>query len=160
MLAAKSRCHAANSRRLGRFLVGLPIVLGAAIMAFPFVWMVLTSLKHSDEIYRLPMTLFPDDFSNFANYVTVFARQPFLRFFLNSLIVSLSCTVVSLLFSSLAGYAFAKFQFPGKEALFFFFILAALMIPFEVILIPLYLLFNKLGLVLQRKVALDLVEKG
>ncbi len=147
MVAAQSTSSKLTGERLRRYLVAFIIIVGAIIMAFPFVWMVLTSLKHSDEIYRLPMTLLPDSFTNFQNYVTVFARQPFLRFFLNSLIISLSCTGFSLLFSSLSGYAFAKFDFPGKEVLFFVFILAALMIPFEIILIPLYLLFNRLGLV-------------
>jgi len=121
--------------------------MGAMIMAFPFIWMALTSLKHSDEIYRLPITLLPDNFFNFENYRIVFERQPFLRFFLNSFIIATGCTVASLFLSSLSGYAFAKFEFPGKEVLFFVFILAALMMPFEVIVIPLYLLFNRLGLV-------------
>jgi multiple sugar transport system permease protein len=136
-----------DAGRIRRMVVALIIVIGAVIMAFPFVWMVFTSVKHSEEIYRLPLTLFPDNLFNFENYVTVFDRQPFLRFFLNSLIVSLLCTGVSLLFSSLSGFAFAKYRFPGRDVLFFVFILAALMIPFEVILIPLYLLFSKLGLV-------------
>ncbi|MEA3336142.1 MAG: carbohydrate ABC transporter permease [Chloroflexota bacterium] len=136
-----------NTKRLQQSVLIIMIVIGAIIMAFPFIWMVLTSLKHSDEIYRLPVTILPDDFLNFENYVTVFERQPFLRFFLNSFIVASSSTMVTLFFSSLAGYAFAKFEFPGKEVLFFVFILAALMIPFEIIVIPLYLLFNRLGLV-------------
>ena len=136
-----------NIKRLSQYLLQTLIVIGAVIMAFPFIWMVLTSLKHSDEIYRLPITILPDNFFYFENYHIVFERQPFLRFFLNSFIVAVGCTVASLLFSSLSGYAFAKFEFPGKEVLFFVFILAALMIPFEVIVIPLYLLFNRLGLV-------------
>ena len=135
------------SRRPLQYLLYALIIAGAIIMVFPFVWMVLTSVKQSDEIYRLPIPLLPDHLFNLRNYVTVFTRQPFLRFFLNSLIVAGSCTLVSLLLSSLSGYAFAKFDFPGKEVLFFVFILAALMIPFEVIVIPLYLLFNRLGLV-------------
>jgi len=144
---AQSLSKRFDAAHIRRYLVGLLIIIGAVIMASPFIWMVLTSVKYSEEIYRLPMTLLPDDLFNFQNYVTVFERQPFLRFFLNSTIISLSCTAVSLLFSSLSGFAFAKYRFPGKEVLFFVFILAALMIPFEVILIPLYLLFNKLGLV-------------
>ncbi len=135
------------SRRPLQYLLYALIIAGAIIMVFPFVWMVLTSVKHSDEIYRLPITLLPDHLFNLENYFTVFTRQPFLRFFLNSFIIAGSCTLVSLLLSSLSGYAFAKFDFPGKEVLFFVFILAALMIPFEVIVIPLYLLFNRLGLV-------------
>jgi multiple sugar transport system permease protein len=136
-----------NIKRLSQYLLQTLIIIGAVIMAFPFIWMVLTSLKHSDEIYRLPITILPDNFFYFENYHIVFERQPFLRFFLNSFIMAVGCTVASLLFSSLSGYAFAKFEFPGKEVLFFVFILAALMIPFEVIVIPLYLLFNRLGLV-------------
>ena len=147
MTLKQQRKKSFNLKHAGRLLLILVIVIGAIIMAFPFVWMVLTSLKHSDEIYRLPMTLLPDDFTNLENYVIVFKRQPFLRFFLNSFIVAIGCTVASLFFSSLSGYAFAKFDFPGKEILFFGFILAALMVPFEVIVIPLYLLFNRLGLV-------------
>ena len=134
-------------RLLGRYTLYALIIAGAIIMAFPFIWMVLTSLKHADEIYRLPITILPDNFLYFENYRIVFERQPFLRFFLNSFIVAIGCTAFSLVFSSLSGYAFAKFEFPGKEIIFFAFILAALMIPFEVIVIPLYLLFNRLGLV-------------
>jgi ABC-type glycerol-3-phosphate transport system permease component len=136
-----------TAKRLGQYVLITLIIVGAIIMAFPFIWMVLTSLKHSDEIYRLPMTILPDNFLNLDNYRIVFERQPFLRFFLNSFIVAAGSTLASLFLSSLAGYVFAKFEFPGKEVLFFVFILAVLMIPFEVIVIPLYLLFNRLGLV-------------
>ena len=136
-----------NVKRVGQYVLIALIIIGALIMAFPFIWMVLTSLKHSDEIYRLPMTILPDNFLNLENYRIVFERQPFLRFFLNSFIVASGSTFASLFLSSLAGYAFAKFEFPGKEVLFFVFVLAVLMIPFEVIVIPLYLLFNRLGLV-------------
>lgn len=123
------------------------VIIGSAIMALPFVWMVLTSLKRPDEIYRIPITLLPDTFINIKNYVQVFKRQNFLLFFLNSIIISGGCTITSLFLSSLSGYAFAKFEFPGKNILFFVFILAVLMVPFEVIIIPLYLLFSRIGLV-------------
>lgn len=122
------------------------IVLGAVIMALPFIWMVLTSLKHDAEVLRLPITWLPDEFPYLENYRQVFERQPFGRFFVNSFIVTIAATVCSLLFSSLAGYAFAKFHFPGKEVLFFVFILAVLMVPFEVVVVPLYLIFNQFGL--------------
>jgi multiple sugar transport system permease protein len=122
------------------------IILGAGIMALPFVWMVLTSLKHDSEVLRLPITWLPDQFPYLENYRQVFIRQPFARFFLNSFIVTTLATVSSLLFSSLSGYAFAKFRFPGKEVVFFVFILAVLMVPFEVVVVPLYLIFNRFGL--------------
>lgn len=122
------------------------IILGAATMALPFVWMVLTSLKHDSEVLRLPITWLPDQFPYLENYRQVFIRQPFGRFFANSFIVTTAATVTSLVFSSLGGYAFAKFRFPGKEVLFFLFILAVLMVPFEVVVLPLYLIFNRFGL--------------
>jgi multiple sugar transport system permease protein len=122
------------------------VVLGAAIMALPFVWMVLTSLKEDAEVLRIPITWLPDQFLYLENYKEVFRRQPFGRFFINSSIVTTAATVSSLFFSSLAGYAFAKFRFPGKEVLFFIFILAVLMVPFEVVVVPLYLIFNRFGL--------------
>lgn len=124
----------------------LMLVLGSILMALPFVWMVMTSLKTKPEIYRFPPTLFPDNFLNFANYAQVFLRQPFGHFIVNSLIVGCTTTVASLIFSSLAGFAFAKYQFPGKEFIFFAFILAVLMVPFEITVIPLYLMYSRVHL--------------
>lgn len=129
--------------RIVRVLLFVVIALGACLMALPFIWMVLTSLKQGPEIYRFPITFLPDNVFNIANYQEVFARQPFGRFILNSVIVSFSVTLTSLIFSSLAGYAFAKFDFPGKEIIFFGFILSVLMIPFEVVVIPLYLMYSR-----------------
>jgi multiple sugar transport system permease protein len=124
----------------------LLLTVGGLLMALPFVWMGLTSLKTSKEIYRFPPTLIPDNIFNFSNYVEVFQRQPFGLFILNSLIVAVGCTLASLLISSLAGYAFAKFQFPGKEVIFFIFIMSVLIVPFEVVVIPLYLMYSKIHL--------------
>src|SRR5688572_23879599 len=90
------------------FLLAL-LIAGAFVMALPFVWMVLTSLKHSYEIYRVPITWLPDNLLNLDSYREIFERQPFLRFMLNSLVVSLGTTLASLLFSSMAGFAFAKY---------------------------------------------------
>jgi multiple sugar transport system permease protein len=134
------------ARRVGTTLLWIAVVLGAIGMALPFIWMVLTSLKHDFEVLRLPITWLPDEFLYMKNYQDVFSRQTFGRFFLNSLIVTTGATVSSLLFSSLGGYAFAKFRFPGKEVIFFLFIMAVLMVPFEVVVVPLYLIFNQAGL--------------
>jgi multiple sugar transport system permease protein len=109
----------------------------------PFVWMAMTSLKAKTEIYIYPPRLFPNNFLNFANYVQVFLRQPFGHFIINSLVIATGTTLASLFFSSLAGFAFAKYKFPFKEAIFFGFILSVLMVPFEVTVIPLYLMYSK-----------------
>ena len=118
--------HYEKQIRLNKLLGGtnktimyLLLVLGSIVMALPFVWMAMTSLKTKPEIYRFPPTLFPDNFLNFENYVQVFLRQPFERFIVNSLIIAFATTFASLFFSSLAGFAFAKYKFPGKEIIFF-----------------------------------------
>lgn len=144
-----ARCRGRLNRCLGRIVrlsLFVAVALGACVMAFPFIWMALTSLKQSQEIYHFPITFLPHSISNFSNYQEVFIRQPFGRFILNSVVVSSGATLASLLFSSLAGYAFAKYQFPGKEIIFFGFILSVLMIPFQVIVIPLYLMYSHVHL--------------
>lgn len=121
------------------------LLLGGLIMAFPFVWMVLTSLKTPDEVHRWPITWAPDNWLYFENYVTILSTRLFGRFLLNSLIVTIGAVVSTLFFSSLAGYAFAKLRFPGKEICFVA-VLAVFMMPFEVTMLPLYLLFADLDL--------------
>lgn len=127
-------------------LVIVLVVGGALVVFFPFFWMVLTSLKRSYEIYRKTLTFWPDSFFYFNNYAEVFRSQPFARFFLNSFIVTGGCVGASLFFSSLGGYAFAKFDFPAKEIIFFGFILSVLMVPIQALIVPLYRMFNSLGL--------------
>jgi len=115
-------------------------------MLGPFLWMVFTSLKRPDEAVRLPITFLPDNLLNFTNYQTIFATMPVGRFLLNSTIVTILGVIPSLVLSALAGYAFAKLEFPGKEVCFIS-ILAVLMLPFEVTFLPLYIVFSKFGLI-------------
>lgn len=120
------------------------LTAGAVIMVAPLVWMVLASFKTLPEILRVPPTLLPGTI-RLENYATVLGDTPFVRYFFNSVLVS-TITVASVLFtSSMAGYAFAKFDFPGRNMLFVV-VLATLMIPFQVRVIPLYVLANDLGL--------------
>ena len=121
------------------------VTAGALIVFFPFFWMVVTSLKTVPEIQRLPLQVAPDRWSNLDNYREVFQRQPFGRFLLNSAIVASVSALSSLLVSSLAGYGFAKFRFPGRDV-FFFGIIGILMVPFQSVVVPLYLWVNALGL--------------
>ena len=134
------------SSRTARLAVLIILVLGACFMALPFVWMVLTSFKHSAEIYRVPITWLPDNIFNLDSYRQVFARQHFLNYMLNSMIVAVGTVLASAVFSSMAGYAFAKYRFPGKEIIFFGLVLSVLMIPFEVVVIPLYLMYSQVHL--------------
>lgn len=122
----------------------LLLVAGAVLMVAPLVWMALASFKTLPEILRVPPTLLPESL-HLDNYRTVLGDTAFVRYFLNSVLVA-GITVASvLLTSSMAGYAFAKFEFPGRRVLFVL-VLATLMIPFQVRVIPLYVLASDLGL--------------
>ena len=123
-----------------RHLILAPLAL---LIVFPIVWMVLTSLKPSAETILWPPKMLPQ-VPTLQNYYEVFVRWPFLRFFLNSLLVSGVSTVMILLTSSSAGYAFAKIKSRWLNLIFFVFI-ATIIVPFESYMIPVYLLVNRLG---------------
>lgn len=129
----------------GTVLVFILAVVGAILILWPLIWMALTSLKHPEEVHRIPMTWLPDTWNYFENYRILFDSYPMLRWLLNSGIVTGVSVVSSLLFCSLAGYAFAKLRFRGKEFLFVS-VIALLMMPSEITVVPLYLIFNSLGL--------------
>jgi multiple sugar transport system permease protein len=122
------------------------LLAGCLFTLLPFVWMIGTSFKSSTEIIHLPPTLFPQNPTN-QSYNTIFndPNVPLARFYLNSIIVS-ACVVIMVLFtSSLVGFIFAKYRFWGKD-FFFTIILATMMIPFQVLMIPAYLILVRLGL--------------
>ena len=120
------------------------LILISLIFITPFLWMFLASFKPALEIIKIPPTFIPEKFT-LNNYKTIFERLHFWRFFLNSSVVSLAITIVAMFTSSLAGFVFTKFDFPGRELIFIIF-LAGLMIPFAVIVLPMYLFVSKIGL--------------
>ena len=128
------------------WLVGALVAAGALAVFFPFFWMAVTSLKTVPEIQRVPLQVFPDRWANLDNYREVFQRQPFGRFLLNSALIASISALSSVVVSSLAGYGFAKFRFPGHGVCFFA-IVGILMVPFQSVVVPLYLWVNRLGLV-------------
>jgi ABC-type glycerol-3-phosphate transport system permease component len=126
----------------------LPISVSALLLVIflaPFVGMSLTSLKPTVEAARVPPTFFPRS-PTFNNFVKAWSTAPFGRFYINSIVVTTVITVCVLFFSSLTGFALAKYRFRGREFLFFYF-LATMIIPFEIIMLPLFYVMNKLGLV-------------
>lgn len=128
-----------------RWLLTLAIACGAIVVFFPFFWMAITSLKTAPEIQRVPLQIAPDHWLNLSNYLEVFKREPFLRYLANSTLVASVAAVSSVMVSSLAGFGFAKFQFPGRDALFLA-IVGILMVPFQSVVVPLYIWMNDLGL--------------
>ncbi|OGC02506.1 MAG: hypothetical protein A3G35_12140 [candidate division NC10 bacterium RIFCSPLOWO2_12_FULL_66_18] len=127
-----------------RWLTALLLACGALTVFFPFFWMAVTSLKTAPEIQRVPLRIAPDQWMNLGNYREVFHREPFGRYLFNSGLIASVSAVSSLIVSSLAGYGFAKFRFPARDA-FFFAIIGILMVPFQSVVVPLYLWVNRLG---------------
>ncbi len=123
----------------------LILSLGASIMVLPFLWMASTAVKPPTEVLSWPPEFLPRHIT-LENFHTVFATAPFLRFFFNSVAMATLCTLSVLLTSAIAGYVFAKFRFPGRNALFIL-VLATAMVPFETYMIPLYISMVKLSLV-------------
>jgi len=120
------------------------IVFVGAIMIIPFLWMLGTSFKPIDETIRWPPDFTPDN-PTLEPYRHVLKTIPILRYFLNSVVSSGAITLAAILTSSLAGYIFEKFRFPGRDTIFFV-IIASMMIPFQVRLIPVYLIVRALKL--------------
>jgi ABC-type glycerol-3-phosphate transport system permease component len=135
---------ASKSARL-HWLPAALVAAGALAVFFPFFWMAVTSLKTVPEIQRVPLQILPDRWTYLDNYREVFQRQPFGRFLLNSALVASVSALSSAVVSSLAGYGFAKFRFPG-HSVFFFAIIGILMVPFQSVVVPLYLWVSRLGL--------------
>jgi multiple sugar transport system permease protein len=126
----------------GWHLVLLPLSM---VMVVPFVWMVLSSFMRNAEINHAPPALFPNQLF-LGGYRLVLANSDFPRWFLNSVIVSVTVVVSQLFMCSLAGYAFARINFRGKN-LTLLLVLATALIPFQLTVIPTFLIFHSLGLI-------------
>lgn len=129
-----------NFLRIFLFLV---IVLGAFIMILPFIWMVVTSLKEENQVFTWPPQWIPRPIT-IQSYIRIFNIMPLLKYILNTIFVATIVTLGVLFFSSLAGFAFSKYTFPGRD-LIFFILLSTLMIPGQVTLIPVFLIVKSLG---------------
>jgi multiple sugar transport system permease protein len=126
-----------------RFLLYLFLTVGAVVVGFPFFWMVISSLKPLEDVVKFPPTIIPTRWM-FSNYIEAWKSAPFARYFINTLLVASLVTIGVLLTSSLAAYAFALMEFKGKSFIFSLF-LATMMVPYEVTLIPNFVLIRKLG---------------
>jgi multiple sugar transport system permease protein len=119
------------------------LVTGSVVMLLPFVWMILSSFMSAQEIIARPLTWFPSD-PGLDAYRGLRDAIPLGRMYLNSVIVTTLTTLGILLTSTLAGYGFAKFHFPGRDLLFLI-VLATMMIPFFVVLIPIFYMISEVG---------------
>jgi multiple sugar transport system permease protein len=139
---ASARTSGAHRVRAGRNLtiaIGAGLAVGALVTAFPFIWMLSASFKPQSESIDYPPTLLPQA-PTFDNYLRLFTELDFSRYLLNTIIVVL-IGGVGVVLMAMAGYAFAKFEFRGRRWMFFV-VLATMMIPVQVTMIPTYLILN------------------
>ncbi|MCW2805059.1 MAG: transporter permease [Propionibacteriaceae bacterium] len=130
------------SRRPTKWLSQLLLTVVALGFLFPFIWMMANALKPSSEVLALPPSLIGSTV-RWQNFPEALAYLPFGRFMLNGVIVSALGTIATLITSAMAGYAFARLQFRGREATFLLY-LGTLMIPQEVLVVPMFVLMTKL----------------
>lgn len=146
----KTESLTSREQRRGRGILRRVILIVAlSVLAIPFVvptvWMIASSLKPLNEIFQSPPTIFTDS-PTLAAYAEAFTFQPFARQYFNSVYIAVVVTLVAMLVSSLAGYAFARIRFRGRNMLFFL-VLVGLLVPSEVTIVPLFQMFTQAGLV-------------
>ena len=128
------------------FPIHFVLIFVSLISVFPFIWLISTSLKGSSEnIFAYPPVIVPMDLT-FENYIGVWHKVDFIRYFINSMVVAGGTVILNLILSAMAGYPLARMEFRGKKITFFA-VLSTIMIPFQAIMLPVYLITLKLNLV-------------
>lgn len=120
------------------------LIAGTLVVLVPVFWLLISSFKTPEELAARPPVIFPESFS-LSNYTEALQSFGFPTYFMNSVIVTVGATVLTLVINSMAAYAFAKFNFRGRDTLFII-TLAMIMIPLQVILIPVYQVISALGI--------------
>jgi multiple sugar transport system permease protein len=133
------------SKYVSRFTLHLILIIGSFLMIVPFLWMIISSFKPNIDIISINFQLFSSNWT-LENYQKIFREMPIFRAYLNSLFVAAVATFFTVLSSSAAGYLFAKLKFRARDALFFI-VLGSIMIPAEIVIIPLYLMISRVNLV-------------
>lgn len=135
-----------NSARLQAVSAYVAIAVALVITLFPIYWIAANSFKYDIDIFSIPPQWFPEN-PTLKHYEAAFVERPFLTYAANSLIIAVSTTIISVVFGTLAGYALARFQYPGTwRHQISFWILSTRMMPPIVTIIPLYIAFNYLGM--------------
>ena len=133
-----------SSRQLTRVATYLALILGSFVMILPFVWMVLTCFKTQAESMLIPPKILPSQW-NFDNFKTALDSLPFVDLYINTALLIFFRVLCAIVFSSMAGYAFAKLNFPFKKALFGI-VLIQMMLPSQIFITPQYLMLARAGL--------------
>ena len=133
-----------RSYAIAKFLTYFALIVGSLIMIFPFVWMLLTSFKTQAEAVSIPATFFPKEF-RLDGYRKVLDNLPFVKLYWNTILLVFLRVICAIAFSSMAGYAFAKLKFRGKNILFTI-VLMQMSLPSQIFIIPQYQMVAKLGM--------------
>lgn len=144
VLAVKKNSH--KKWKIGHIIAAIAIIAGGLIMIYPLLWMVMSSFKENNEIFDQASSLWPEvfHFENYANGWKGFAGISFGKFFTNSLFITVIGTIGSVFSSAFIAFGFARLKFKGRKV-WFTCMLLTMMLPFQIIMIPQYLIFNKLG---------------
>ncbi|HPY05955.1 MAG TPA: carbohydrate ABC transporter permease [Rectinema sp.] len=137
-----SNIKAIRTRHMLTFFQYLFAIVFTLIIVFPFYWMIITSLKTSEELLRPVPTLWPLKFQ-WKNYIDVFKMAPFGQYILNTIIMTTGVMILQIIIGSFAAYGFSKGKFPGRDILFIV-VLGALMVPIQVTFVPIYVMIAKL----------------
>jgi len=140
-----TRRSGSAARRARSIVLHTLLIAGAIVTMTPLAWMVGASFMHDGEANQVPPRIIPER-ATLEQYVTLFTRLDLARHFANSAIITVSATLLSVLISSMAGYAFAKLKFRGRDRLFAA-LLGALVVPAQVGMLPLFLLLREMGIV-------------
>ena len=132
-----------NTKKMGNIFTYIILILVSIVLMLPLVWMVSTSLKPMTEIAQFPPTLLPEEVQ-WENYLETISSFPFFQYAKNTLFITFFVVLGNVLSNSFIAYGFAKIDFPGKSLLFSL-VLATMMIPSFVVMIPQYVLFSKIG---------------
>ncbi len=139
------RVSYASRKSLEQFAKYVLLIGIGLLFAFPFVWLVLTSLKSASEIISMPPTLFPKEWQ-FENYRKAVTAIPFFRYMGNTVFIFVLKAIGAALSCSLAAYGFSMLRWPGRDVVFVL-VLATMMLPFQVTMIPLYILYDRFDLI-------------
>ena len=139
----KNRSLEASQKRM-TILTYAALIIGSLIMIFPFVWMILTSLKTVPESMQVPPTIFPNEMIT-SNFGDAMKSLPFLKLYLNTGLMIFFRVICAVAFSSMAGYAFAMLNFRGKKLLFGI-VLVQMSLPSQIFIIPQYQMVAKMGM--------------
>lgn len=134
-----------KKEKFRHFLLYLFLVPSSILMCLPFIWMVSASLKPEVDVFEFPIRWIPERF-RLENYTDVWTKIPFLTYYRNTIIIAVAATLLQIITCSMAAYAFSKISFPERDKLFLAY-LATMMVPFQVIMIPQFIITKQLHLV-------------